>query len=341
MNPSMPHTPKGSRSRLAPRRRLRARVEALEGRALMAGGVAYNSATREILIEGTSSADVARVAFDYRNPLNVYDDQIVVSLSHDGHAHTLRLARASTTPARIVFRGYAGNDWFSNSTYIASIAYGSWGNDTLSGGSGIDVLYGEGDHDSLFGNAGNDWLYGGTGHDRLYGQAGNDTYGFSDAYAGYESDVVTEYVNGGTDTLDFGYLTRGVSVRLDLWYGPIATHANRTVWLSQAGLNQNFENVVGGQGNDYLVGNAQSNRLYGLGGHDTLVGLSGSDALFGGDGNDTLDGGRDGSTDDLWGGSGADRFVREQYRPWWGLGLVKKDRDKAHDLWTYAGDRWV
>jgi Ca2+-binding RTX toxin-like protein len=53
-------------------------------------------------------------------------------------------------------------------------AHGGYGNDTITGGAGNDVLFGDEDNDTLTGSAGNDVLIGGSGSDRLVGSAGHD-----------------------------------------------------------------------------------------------------------------------------------------------------------------------
>jgi Ca2+-binding RTX toxin-like protein len=60
--------------------------------------------------------------------------------------------------------------------------------------------------------------------------------------------------------------------------------------------------ILGGEGNDVLLGNC---------GGDWLFGEDGSDILIGGDDNDVLHGGVNGiaGPDQLFGGSGADRFM--------------------------------
>ena len=49
-----------------------------------------------------------------------------------------------------------------------------------------------------------------------------------------------------------------------------------------------YENAIGGPGNDLLIGNVLSNAIFGLGGGDTIRGGAGNDSLNGGDGNDQL-----------------------------------------------------
>ena len=61
--------------------------------------------------------------------------------------------------------GEAGNDTL----------LGNYGDDTLSGGIGDDTLSGGYSNDSLFGGDGNDRLLGGDDNDTLYGELGNDS----------------------------------------------------------------------------------------------------------------------------------------------------------------------
>jgi Ca2+-binding RTX toxin-like protein len=57
---------------------------------------------------------------------------------------------------------------------IALEGHGGAGNDTITGGSGNDVLLGDGGNDTLTGATGHDVLVGGTGADRIVGSAGHD-----------------------------------------------------------------------------------------------------------------------------------------------------------------------
>ena len=67
-----------------------------------------------------------------------------------------------------------------------------------------------------------------------------------------------------------------------------------------------FENVIGSNSGDIILGNDLSNTLDGRNGDDTIEGGRGMDHLDGGAGNDTLDGGR--GYDQLTGNLGADKF---------------------------------
>jgi Ca2+-binding RTX toxin-like protein len=79
-----------------------------------------------------------------------------------------------------------------------------------------------------------------------------------------------------------------------------------------------MENVLGGRGDDTLIGDDSANNLngnngndmvFGGGGDDTLIGLWGNDTLTGGAGNDTLIGSMD--DDSMNGGLGLDVFLFE------------------------------
>ena len=141
----------------------------------------------------------------------------------------------------------------------------------------------------------------------------------------------TDYVGadpGGTNRLDFSSVTKdGLAIDLtsdsalarqyDSTYRVAATSKlYRLVKTLRAGQAANFQNVTGGGGNDYIVGNASANVLDGGDGNDyiragtgdaTILGGSGDDALYGGPGNNVLDGGS--GTNRLIGGRGSNTFV--------------------------------
>ena len=66
------------------------------------------------------------------------------------------------------------------------------------------------------------------------------------------------------------------------------------------------DTLVGGEGDEILIGRNAADTLRGQGGHDWLEGLGGADRLEGGDGDDRLIGG--GGDDSLDGGNGRDRL---------------------------------
>ncbi len=142
---------------------------------------------------------------------------------------------------------------------------GGSANDLLEGGANDDILYGQNDADTLRGQAGDDYLEGGPGADVLDGGA------------------------GAGDTLSYANSTGNVSVRL---FNLSASGGDAT-----GDVFSNMEFLMGGLGNDYLVGDAQANEIRGG---------AGTDQVRGGSGNDLLDGGED--SDIYLGGPDADQF---------------------------------
>jgi len=205
--------------------------------------------------------------------------------------------------ARNLLRGNGGNDTLSGGDGNDQLE-GGQGNDLLMGGNQDDQLIGGIGDDYLIGNAGNDLLDGGDGYNTLAGGQNDDLYVFAAATVN-QIDTIVEQAGEGTDTLSFAALATAVTVDLTSDTAT-ATMAHRII-QSGAGLSANFENVIGGSGNDQVTGNAANNVILGNGGNDTIVGGSGNDILVGGDGNDVLRGisGRN----ILIGGLGADLLL--------------------------------
>jgi VCBS repeat-containing protein len=153
---------------------------------------------------------------------------------------------------------------------------GNAGFDTLTGGGGNDNLSGLAGRDVLIGNGGDDTLDGGANRDTMDGGAGNDTY-----YVDNVFDVVTEGLNGGTDTI---ISTLALTLGANVENGTLTNSANIR--------------ITGNELDNVLTGNSGNNKLEGLNGNDQLSGGFGADTLIGGLGSDTMTG-----------GSGADRFV--------------------------------
>ncbi|MCC6510080.1 MAG: hypothetical protein IT423_13315, partial [Pirellulaceae bacterium] len=135
----------------------------------------------------------------------------------------------------------------------------------------------------------------------LVGLAGDDTYRFN---VGTESLGVLKLdeTGGGTDTIDMSPTSTIVNLNLNN-----SLQQNVTTNLALQFSSSAFENAIGGQGNDVLVGNAKANVLRGQAGNDTLVGGLGDDILMGEAGNDTLNGAA--GSDSLQGGPDDDRYL--------------------------------
>jgi Ca2+-binding RTX toxin-like protein len=194
---------------------------------------------------------------------------------------------------------------------------GSLRANTLTGGAGDDVLLGGKGSDVLAGGAGGDLLLGGEGRDlatfdgtasvrvdlaitgRQDTGAGNDRLlGIEDLRGGSGDDVLfgnasdnTFYDTLGSDSYDgrggrdtVSYAGRLDQIELDLGVTaaqPIGAEADTLVGI---------ENVVGGDGGNFLTGTVAANRLEGGAAEDILVGGAGRDTLIGGDGDDFLTG---------------------------------------------------
>ncbi len=141
---------------------------------------------------------------------------------------------------------------------------GGAGNDTVVGNASANYLFGSGGNDNIYGQAGADYLNGGAGTNQLWGGAGADTHigGSGVDYARY-------------DDVNWGSLT----IRLD---APAANVGAAAVGDTYTGI----EGLVGGLGNDVVIGNASNNYLFGGGGADYINGLAGNDYLSGGAGAD-------------------------------------------------------
>jgi Ca2+-binding RTX toxin-like protein len=126
------------------------------------------------------------------------------------------------------------------------------GIENLEGGSAGDVLRGDAAANTLIGNGGADTLVGGGGPDLLFG---NDLGAAPDGAADTAS-----YADGRTS-----------SVLTDL----AGAHQDGDFY-------SDIQNLIGGDGNDFLAGDAGGNVLIGNNGADILVGAGGVDDLRGG-----------------------------------------------------------
>lgn len=143
-----------------------------------------------------------------------------------------------------------GADSPSVGARIASLS--AVGDDTLSGGNGLDEIYALGGNDVIVGG---DYL---AGEDSFDGGEGSDTVD----YAGTSTNL----------RVDISDPEEGFTLGLG--------NGNEDVLFS-------IENVISGAGDDTLLGSAEDNQLTAGQGEDTLVGGAGADYLLGGAGGDT------------------------------------------------------
>jgi len=167
---------------------------------------------------------------------------------------------------------------------------GSIKNETISGGSGADIISGNGGTwDNLNGNAGNDQLTAGGGNDFLGGGAGSDVLvggaGWDFLEGGAGVDVMIGGIGNDAYSVD--------NVKDKVVEAPGEGHDYVSTEVTLTSLWDNVEDVYLGGGNANLsaVGNGLGNQLFGNPGKNSLSGLDGDDAIFGGRGTDVLTGG--------------------------------------------------
>jgi Ca2+-binding RTX toxin-like protein len=171
---------------------------------------------------------------------------------------------ASEVEDDLIVDAGAGND----------IVLAGAGDDLISGGTGDDLLDGGEGDDALQGGDGNDRLIGGLGDDFLFGGAGSDTL-----VGGEGNDLLDG--GDGIDTADYSAETDGVTVDLSTGKA-IGDGIGRD---TLAGI----ETVIGGAGDDVLIGDGKANVLSGGAGNDHLI-VSDGDTAVGGDGDDLIEG---------------------------------------------------
>lgn len=129
----------------------------------------------------------------------------------------------------------------------------------ITGSRHNDILNGTNSDDVIKSLGGDDLIYGSPGWDYIDGGKGSDTVNYS--YVGVDISIV---LKGGMATqAHFG-----------------GTYMDTLV---------NIENLIGGSGDDYFVGDKANNTFHGNGGHDYFVASCGYDTYCGGQGYDTVD----------------------------------------------------
>lgn len=207
-----------------------------------------------------------------------------VRVQHFNHLTAAGAPEVQTFPAgavaSIVINGGRGADQLRIAPTLSKpgTLNGGDGNDLLFGGNGRDRVNGGAGNDQLWGMGGDDLLNGGSGADRTSGGAGADTA----TYAGRAAAVIVRIDGVAND----GQAGEGDNVLPDV------------------------ENLIGGNGNDTLVGSAANNKIAGGFGNDTIRGLGGHDKMNGEGGNDTIFA-ADGLADTIDGGAGFDVAFRD------------------------------
>lgn len=149
------------------------------------------------------------------------------------------------------------------------------------GGDGSDVLRGDETNNLLDGGDGDDLLVGGPGGDDLVGGPAHDTASFAERGKAVIVTKNGQFDDGERFSDPGGDISEGDNVRPDV------------------------EVVVGGRGNDTLVGSFREEEFYGGQGRDDITGGTGADTLSGQADNDRLRA-TDGFADKVLGGGGTD-----------------------------------
>lgn len=211
----------------------------------------------------------------------------LLSYSSDSAGVTVNLNTNTATGGEatgdnfVGFEGVAGGS--GNDVLI-----GNGGDNRIVGNGGDDTMLGNGGVDRISGYGGNDFLRGDDGDDRLFGGAGNDLI-----RGGAGADLMSGGA-GDMDVVSYASDTAGVSINLNTGSASGGEATGDTILF--------FEGVIGGSGDDVLIGSAADNGLFGGNGNDILLGGAGDDDMAGGNGNDTMRGGAGADTMDGNGG---------------------------------------
>lgn len=126
-------------------------------------------------------------------------------------------------------------------------------------------------------------VIGGRGDDSIAGDA------FDNVIEGFEGSDTLDG-GGGVDTLSFAsFLNVGVKVRLAGSAEAIVRETDSPGEMEFRDVIRNFENVLGGRGDDFIAGDDGNNRLMGGTGLDTLTGGGGADTFLFGEESSTND----------------------------------------------------
>jgi len=241
-------------------------LELLEPRRLLSASIANKS----LNIAGTSAADTLTLTVSGKN--------ISVKLN-SAAAQSFAFSKFQAINIATV----AGNDIINLPSNLPKTIFFM----TIDGGDGNDLVNGSNLGDSMIGGNGNDTFIGNDGDDSLFGQAGNDSLtggaGNKDRiYPGLGNDTCSGGA-GNFDTLTYQDRKDGVTVRIDGGgsVGNVGTGERDSIA-------NDFENAVGGDGNDRVFGNAGNNVVGGAKGNDTLDGGLGHDTIYGDEGIDTV-----------------------------------------------------
>jgi hypothetical protein len=167
---------------------------------------------------------------------------------------------------------------------------GRGGDDEISALDANDALNGQAGDDTMNGEFGNDKFAGGLNNDTMDGGDDNDRYMFSDNFG---LDRI-KADSSGLDTVDFSRIRTPLNtdqysngITVDLVGPDPLCDTTLTYCLSLGG--EFIENIMGTPFGDHLTGNSLKNNIRGGDGWDYLNGQAGNDRLLGGGNDDPYD----------------------------------------------------
>ncbi len=186
-----------------------------------------------------------------------------------------------------VYTGQAGKGTTGAFTGTISV-FGGSGADTLTGGDGVDTINGGDDADTITGSAGADVLNGDAGDDTITQGASPDGADTISCGASTSGDTVSYALRGSSSDTTVEEVSVTVGTPVD---GSDALQPNDgDIDTAEADdIDSTCEKIVGGMGDDILVGDDNVNTLSGGPGADTLTGCLGADVLNGEAGDDSFD----------------------------------------------------
>ncbi|MEM8570905.1 MAG: calcium-binding protein [Pseudomonadota bacterium] len=248
-------------------------VDAIEG---LAGNDTLNGGLGNDTLDGGSDNDTA--VFDWAEHFGFTTDFSAGTIS-DPSAHvTASLSTGELNAEGYVVVGEYSQVWTSVAQTLIGIGNlrTGFGNDHLSGSAGSNILSSGDGNDFLWGDRGSDILLGGNGNDTLAGGGG------------------TDILDGGAGLDVADYQETTVDIRANLLLDEVSFPGQ--TWSPE--FLTSIEGIIGGSGNDRLIGDAEPNFLAGSDGNDFITGGGGDDTLDGGYGQDTLRGGGGSDTAD-------------------------------------------
>jgi Ca2+-binding RTX toxin-like protein len=170
------------RDRKVQPRRLQPSVDGLETRALMTGGGSVALSGAEVVVTpAPTGPNTVMISYQQVGGVNKLDVNL------NGSNNDFSIAQVGLVYFDGV--GLSGNDTFTNTTSVTTMALGGSGTNVFTGGSGVDIFVG---------GSGSNTFYAGSGYDILIGGAGPNVFNLNSKGSGMVEDSPTDTINGST-----------------------------------------------------------------------------------------------------------------------------------------------